>query len=132
MSSQTPVVVREKSVRPMPTPESLSLRLHARTADELAHVDALLRHFERASGLGWMRRAADHKAFHEIREIACGAVMTYCRGSASFSSVREMFEIEPRPALADRCSVCQQLHVQRRLVEVGLEELCANTEDQRG
>jgi hypothetical protein len=123
MSSSTPVVERASRVSPAATPESLSLRLHARSPQELAHVSDLLAHFERATGLGWMRCRGDHETFHEIREFACGGVSTWCSGSASVSTVAADFEIEARPAIADRCSVCQRLHVQRRALEAGLDEL---------
>ena len=78
-----------------------------------------------APDLGWVRHRGDGEHWHAIDEIACGSVMTLCGGCMSVSAP---FDLEARPAWPDRCARCQTLYAQRRLVEVGLAELCANTE----
>ena len=112
-------------------PDDIILRLRLRSLGELAHVDALLRHFERTAGYGWMRRA-DERHWHEIREIVSGSVSTHCRGAGDSVSVRQQFDLDARPAVAERCSLCERLRTQRIALAAGFAELVEATEVTHG
>jgi hypothetical protein len=101
------------------TIDTLAMRLLVRAPDELADINQLLDYQDASRGsLGWMRHR-DDRHWHEIREIVSGGVSTWCSGSASYSSIRESFDIEAKPLAADRCSVCEGA----RRVRLGLAEI---------
>lgn len=86
-----------------------------------------------APDLGWVRYTlgphADVELFHGVARIRHGAIFTECNGSMSKADEPDF---EERPAIGDRCRLCQARRAQRRLIEQGLMELCEATEADRG